>query len=258
MPTDTLTLADAFLADILTAPADDAPRLIFADWLADNGEEARGEFIRVQCELARVDREVESLGKCHCGDSGDPTGCSRCREGKRRGLWKKRECLRRREGEILLVGGHWYGRWHAWLDIPPLLAPERFTLWQRDGDFVGSSSIGLRWTRGFVSHVCCPQNVWLEHGSAFLRKCPVTRVDLTDKEVWAGRGAPTDSVAWLRHGYDVNTANMVRHTLDYRLFRKLAVGTVKRSRNIRWYLTPDDATADLSQACLRYARETHP
>lgn len=46
----------AFLEDIREHPEDDAPRLILADWLDDNGDEidrARGEFIRLQCYLAR-------------------------------------------------------------------------------------------------------------------------------------------------------------------------------------------------------------
>jgi uncharacterized protein (TIGR02996 family) len=43
----------AFLADICDHPDDDGPRLIFADWLEERGD-PRGEFIRVQCELARL------------------------------------------------------------------------------------------------------------------------------------------------------------------------------------------------------------
>jgi uncharacterized protein (TIGR02996 family) len=40
----------AFLDDIITHPDDDAPRLIFADWLEDNGEPERAEFIRLQIQ----------------------------------------------------------------------------------------------------------------------------------------------------------------------------------------------------------------
>jgi uncharacterized protein (TIGR02996 family) len=47
----------AFLDDIQTHPDDDAPRLIYADWLADNGSPARAEFIRVQIERARLDED---------------------------------------------------------------------------------------------------------------------------------------------------------------------------------------------------------
>ena len=45
-------LRKAFLADIIENIADDAPRLVFADWLEDNGDPARAKFIRLQCQLA--------------------------------------------------------------------------------------------------------------------------------------------------------------------------------------------------------------
>lgn len=40
-----------FLADILANPDDDTPRLIYADWLEDQGQKAEADFIRVQCTL---------------------------------------------------------------------------------------------------------------------------------------------------------------------------------------------------------------
>src|SRR6516165_5845774 len=49
-------IEDAFLHDILAHPDDDAPRLIYADWLEEHNN-PRGEFIRVQCALARLDDE---------------------------------------------------------------------------------------------------------------------------------------------------------------------------------------------------------
>src|SRR5581483_6136574 len=48
-------IEDAFLQDILAHPDDDAPRLIFADWLEEQGDTnsvARAEFIRIQCAIA--------------------------------------------------------------------------------------------------------------------------------------------------------------------------------------------------------------
>lgn len=56
---------DLLLRTILENPADDAPRLVFADWLEETGEPANmawAQFIRVQCDLHR--RETES------GDTG--------------------------------------------------------------------------------------------------------------------------------------------------------------------------------------------
>src|SRR5262245_45833946 len=49
-----VTKDEAFLEDIRENPSDDAPRLIYADWLEDHGDPARAEFIRVQCELVQA------------------------------------------------------------------------------------------------------------------------------------------------------------------------------------------------------------
>jgi uncharacterized protein (TIGR02996 family) len=45
----------AFLDAIAANPADDAPRLIYADWLDEQGQTHRAEFIRLQVRLARLD-----------------------------------------------------------------------------------------------------------------------------------------------------------------------------------------------------------
>ncbi len=44
----------AFLDSIFESPEDDTCRLIFADWLEENGRPERGEFIRLQVEVARL------------------------------------------------------------------------------------------------------------------------------------------------------------------------------------------------------------
>jgi len=49
-----MTTQDALLRSILTSPQDDTPRLVYADWLEENGDGARSEFVRVQVELARL------------------------------------------------------------------------------------------------------------------------------------------------------------------------------------------------------------
>jgi uncharacterized protein (TIGR02996 family) len=46
-----LTQNDAFIQAIIESPDDESLRLIYADWLEERGD-PRGEFIRVQCQLA--------------------------------------------------------------------------------------------------------------------------------------------------------------------------------------------------------------
>jgi uncharacterized protein (TIGR02996 family) len=45
--------ADAFLDAIFDHPDDDTPRLVYADWLQEHGQEDYAQFIRLQCAVAR-------------------------------------------------------------------------------------------------------------------------------------------------------------------------------------------------------------
>jgi uncharacterized protein (TIGR02996 family) len=49
-----MSTEDALLAAVRSAPDDDLPRLVYADWLEENGDADRAEFIRVQIEQARL------------------------------------------------------------------------------------------------------------------------------------------------------------------------------------------------------------
>ena len=71
-------IQDAFLRDIIEHRDDDAPRLVYADWLEDHGERDRAEFIRAQCRLAKLpendprrpglERRSEELLGQHAGE----------------------------------------------------------------------------------------------------------------------------------------------------------------------------------------------
>jgi uncharacterized protein (TIGR02996 family) len=74
----------AFLNAVLDAPDDDGPRLVYADWLEER-DDPYGEFIRVQCELAQLDRAAKKevpkseldplfnfIELWQAGDVGDP------------------------------------------------------------------------------------------------------------------------------------------------------------------------------------------
>ncbi len=65
----------ALVQAVIQCPADDTPRLVYADWLDEHGEPERAEFIRVQCRLAgrevpdderrRLGRREKALLKAH-------------------------------------------------------------------------------------------------------------------------------------------------------------------------------------------------
>jgi uncharacterized protein (TIGR02996 family) len=45
---------DALFRAVCESPADDTPRLAYADWLEENGRPERAEFIRLQCEARHL------------------------------------------------------------------------------------------------------------------------------------------------------------------------------------------------------------
>jgi uncharacterized protein (TIGR02996 family) len=210
-----VTDGDALLQAILQAPADDAPRLVYADWLDEhagdapcpacdgkgwhpgdvgcshcgatavgtvgsgrvpNGFAERAEFIRLQCDLA-----------CSCRPLSPPDGTGR------RSAPLCRACVREQyePGELarllarqmeLLAGPH-----HDW--IPP---PRPFkSAWGRPP---GSDTLEIGWVnlepdtfatvsfafrRGFVEEVACAGDSFLSHGAAVRARHPVRVVRLT-------------------------------------------------------------------------------
>ncbi len=127
-----MTDRDALLRSIIESPQDDLPRLVYADWLDENGNSAHAAFIRCQIELARLDVSDwrRSIGK--------------------------REALRRREVKL------WDGLWDQWLesfrwDYP---ADGKYDQTKRGSPHLTDMS------RGFVSSLTLSWSDWLRHHEA--------------------------------------------------------------------------------------------
>jgi uncharacterized protein (TIGR02996 family) len=112
---------DSFLRANCAAPDDGAARLVFADWLDEQGDPDRAEFIRVQCAKARLakpdddfwplgDREITLL---------DAHGTSWRDElaPALRGLWY---CFERGFAESAIDAQHLTAHGHAIAEGPPL------------------------------------------------------------------------------------------------------------------------------------------
>ena len=151
-----MTDRHAFIAAIKAAPDDDAPRLIYADWLDEQGESERAEFIRVQVELERkfpnwhgMPADAFSGGEYHA--------------------------LRQRESELL--GAPFETKW---LPDWPLKRTMVF------GDFGGeraASEINRRqptwqWARGFIESIRCSMDAIAQHLDAIAKEHPLRRVEL--------------------------------------------------------------------------------
>lgn len=64
-----MSTANAFLRQIRENPDDDALRLVFADWLDENGDPERAEFIRAQIELSRTEHLAPGWLELHSRQS---------------------------------------------------------------------------------------------------------------------------------------------------------------------------------------------
>lgn len=154
---------EAFIRAICESPADDTPRLIFADWLEEQGNKEdrdRAEFIRVQIKLAGMENT-------NCLKTGEPTEwhkyvkrcrCSICR-------------LRQRE--------YYSGRKHInWKWSKPMKAGD----WHRfHRGFVDMVKIYLDdWWIGTHRMGRSQLADWMEHGASVLENHPIVEV-ITEK-----------------------------------------------------------------------------
>lgn len=173
---------EALLAAVLACPEDDAPRLIYADYLEGQGRDARAEFIRVQVGLA-------ACGECGCDNlprelAGLPAVV---------GMRPPCECrwcaLRRRMFELYHAGEAFDFRptieWHVALVARVARLP--------------AGMPGVIVSRGFVHAVTCSAEDWLAHGDAVTAAQPIEDVTLTTwpdfaalLRIWMRKGKPSD------------------------------------------------------------------
>ncbi|MFQ3648763.1 MAG: TIGR02996 domain-containing protein [Gemmataceae bacterium] len=151
----------ALLRAILDDPDDDVSRLVYADWLAENGDEARGQLIRVQVEAARL-------------------APSRLPADRQRFA----ECTA--QASSLLVQNQ--SRWLAEL---PQVKGQHWLV-------PAVSKTGPIFQRGFVNYVAC--NSWelfQEYGPALFAQTPIERLSIRLEKVTQLRALA--QTPWLRN-----------------------------------------------------------
>lgn len=137
----------AFIAAIRAAPADDVPRLVYADWLEEHDRGDRAELIRVGCEVEARDRRLAKDGR-PVGDRDRRVEALRDRE-----RWLLQNDSVRREA----LGP----AFHGWL-TPATRGRATFR-------------------RGFVEELTLSAADWLAHGDAITQSHPVRAVRLTSR-----------------------------------------------------------------------------
>jgi uncharacterized protein (TIGR02996 family) len=232
-----MTQHAGFLQDIIEHPEDDAPRLIYADWLEEHGDPDRGEFIRVQCRLAR--------------------GCPVC-DGTGRNVMSPCPCglLRRRERELLRAPAALGTRLHGWA-----LATNA-DAWA--GEVLGYEHVAV-WEhffrRGFVAEVTLPCAEWLRQGRVLVRAAPLERVSLTDVRPYTSTAFPGESAWFLlpEDGPDMDPPSDLPAPLFHALpGEAVPAGPEGTGPPMKLFTGEALALDGLSLACLKYARNVVP
>ena len=151
---------DALFRAVLADPDDDAPRLVYADWLEERGD-PRAEFIRVQCERASL-------------PAADPRAAE----------------LRARERALLAAyRRRWNGPLHRALAAGPL----------RNQVGARRRMIrGWAYRRGFVEAVAMQLGAFLRHGDSIFALGPVQYLRLFERFVPAQATPPPTVRPWIR------------------------------------------------------------
>ena len=149
------------LQAVLDSPDNDAPRLIYADWLDERGEPERAEFIRIQCELAApiLVAKEDLLSETHPGEASAKAAVR---------VRPKRDELLRRERQLLESFGPAGNNVWYWMGSAHRLVP--------DG---ASWDMHVEFRRGFVRAVTCTEKACLQHIDAIRKESPLRSVTLT-------------------------------------------------------------------------------
>lgn len=221
-----------FLRAIIASPDDDAPRLVYADWLEENGEPERSEFIRVQIELAIQCSRCEGWGG-YTNPDGSTSECWRCKENKPR-----RDALRNRERDIFPEMAM-----ETFERMPKAISGLTFS-WGHG--HVRNGRYDFEFRRGFIESISLSCADFMQHAKTIFAVAPIREVRLTDKfpEQWTHQGGVVYS--WYCIGFADDRA-----TIPEKLFERLIGGQGGRAV----YATSEQAAIDaLSAACVAYGR----
>lgn len=227
-----MTQHEALLRAVLVNPADDLPRLVYADWLEENGQADRAAFIRCHVEEERLR---------HTHRHGHPGGCRKCKLVRRLCRWIESD----EGGKAVFRDTFGPGR-GVWFGGRELIAhPAALT------------SPAMLFDRGMVGGLRCSLADWEKHEASLVAAHPIEMVTLTDRrphlepatERWgwfaawrAGRNAPS-----LDATIPVGPLMML-------MARNAAANGVPVTESSRWFPTEKAACRALSASLIDLAR----
>jgi uncharacterized protein (TIGR02996 family) len=143
-----MTQDEAFLQDIAQQPDDESIRLIYADWLDEQGQCERAEFIRIQCE----------------------------REGLLLDNPRRRDLFEREEVLLEAHRDQWLTPLRDILDPPQSLVSRLFwTIFKRSNDLSWHLKYNVEFRRGFVEGLMLSASEFLTHAADLFGAVPTLR-----------------------------------------------------------------------------------
>lgn len=224
----------ALLNAIIAAPDDDAPRLVYADWLDENDGPTT-------CHKCNGARQIMVNGVYGFPDT--YVTCPICNgSGYEFNQFAERALFIRCQLKLPDVD-------NCFCQIDGILSEAHIKFDYRlayitaNGSYIHKRFV---YRRGFVYKIVCAMNNWLDHGPEIVRDHPITRVEITDKKPsYQGR------YIW----YQSNGENYM-DSIPNSIFNML----LSKEKDISYYVVPygdgiKDALSDLSQACIAWAKE---
>lgn len=218
------TVPESFLRDIREHPDEDAPRLIFADWLDDHGEEERGRYIREQV-AGRVCKVTTSRFRAWFPPFYHDLGYKLT---------------------------HHKGATTGYMP-PPYLTDYMPPPWSQDPDEATLPTPKLVVRRGFLHAVRCSLSTWLSVGPNLVaRGDPLQSVVITDRWPLPAAIAEEDACYW----WLVETAQQNRGIIPPCLWSVMDYQRSDNPNTQKFYDSYPAAMLALSDACLRWAGAT--
>jgi len=227
-----MTEGETLYRNILLEPDNDYHRLVYADWLEDQGEHGHAEYIRAAVELASEDAPHCPYGIDRGGDCGwvrnEPGLVLPCRLHE----------LTRRLAELLGPNQmEWFGS---------ALAQN---IWNAGEEW---SKI-VRWERGFPAAITCNAEQFMQHRTELFSTHPITSVRLADK-----RPLETREGFWLWRDSKFVEPPRSPHALPFLLFDAVVTlqGRQEMNFDVAVFNSHEEAQIALSDACVQLGRES--
>ncbi len=234
----TTTTGESLLRAILEDPYDDDVRLVYSDWLEENGQQDRAEFIRVELQVDKL------RSQCLCGRCVKEGSGRQHHNGKCVLDMHENKPLKMRQIQLSGLGFSWW--------ILPEHFPETISQWS------------WQWRRGFTFRIHLPCEEFLNHAKELFSLHPITEVRLIDKN-------PLVAIQHHFEGPKRGTEERIYYWRAFRPIRKKEIPNssynipaeivqIEKSRYAKGvgrspvFFTLLEAEKWLSQQCVNYGR----